>query len=424
MQGFSMFVQTVNGISERIYMDNTDAYYLSIYEKSVKLAPLIGTIAALTFTVAWIAGRFSFASLTEIICFDLVCFSYCIASFFLKKIGVVRNGKVSQKALEHAELVLVALIVLQWNLITYIFPTRSFWGYAPMFVMLAAFMFHTKAVRNAIVGVSFSIVISWLLKGDLLLPARDALFTENLILRIVALSISFGVIYILTYFAEKFTSLVKDDFGFMEKQNSELETMGRDIIDFTADLIEERDTSTGSHVKRLKAYTRILAEKVAENCPEYGMTKEYIDQLTLACVLHDVGKIGISDNILLKPGKLTEEEFEIMKMHTTIGARVVDKLPDSVGEGYKRLCREICQFHHEKYDGKGYPLGLRGDDIPISAQIVSVVDCYDALTNERSYKSALPGEVAIHMILNGECGAFSEKLKNCTSACREELLKY
>lgn len=402
--------------------DNTDAYYLSVYEKALKLAPLIGAIAALTFTAARIAGMFSFASWPNIICFDVACFLYCIAAYYLKKIGIVRNGEVSQEVLEKSELALVCFIVLQWNLITYIFPTRSFWGYAPMFVMLSAFMFHTKAVRNAVVGISFSIVISWLIKGDELLPTRDELFTENLILRIVALCISFAVIYILTYFAERFTVLVKENFKSMEKQNSDLEAMGRDIIDFTAGIIEERDLTSGNHVKRLKTYTRILAEEVAKECPEYGLTEDFIDQLTLACVLHDVGKIAIPDSILLKPGKLTEAEFETMKTHTTAGARVVDKLPDSAGEEYKNLCREICLFHHEKYDGKGYPTGLKGDDIPISAQIVSVVDCFDALTNERPYKSALPGEVSVNMILNGECGAFSDKLKKCVIACKDKLL--
>ena len=402
--------------------DNTDVYYLSVYEKALKLAPLIGAIAALTFSIARLAGKFPFVSLPNLICFDVACVLYFVVSVILKKIGIVRDGQVSLRVLEKSELVLVFLIVFQWNLITYTFPTRSFWGYAPMFVMLSAFMFHTKAVRNAIIGISFSIVISWLIKGDALLPYRDDIFTENLILRIVALCVSFGVIYMLTRFAEGFTDVVKDNFQSMEKQASELETMGRDIIDFTADIVEERDATSGSHVKRLKEYTRILTEKVAEKYPEYELTEDYINQLTFACVLHDVGKIAIPDSILLKPGKLSSEEFEVMKTHTTIGARVIEKLPDSVGEDYKRLCREICQFHHEKYDGKGYPTGLCGDDIPISAQIVSIVDCYDALTNERPYKSAYPGEVAINMILNGECGAFSEKLKRCLTECRADFL--
>ena len=402
--------------------DNTDAYYLSVYEKALKLAPVVGAIAALTFTFARLAGEFSFVSLPDLICFDAACLLYFVASFILKKIGIVRNGQISQEVLEKSELVLVSFIVIQWNLITYIFPTRSFWGFAPMFVMLSAFMFHTKAVRNSIIGISVSIAISWLIKGDALLPYRDDLFAENMFLRIIALSVSFGIIYVLTLFAQGFTSVTKENFRSMEKQTSELEAMGRDIIDFTADIVEERDAASGSHVKRLKDYTRILAEKVAEECPEYGLTEDYIDQLTLACVLHDVGKIAIPDSILLKPGKLTSEEFEIMKTHTTIGARVIDKLPDSVGEEYKRLCKEICQFHHEKYDGKGYPAGLRGDEIPISAQIVSVVDCFDALTNERPYKSAYPGDVAINMILNGECGAFSEKLKKCLTECRSAFL--
>lgn len=259
--------------------------------------------------------------------------------------------------------------------------------------------------------------------GEKLLPVFDNMFVENISLRIIALVISFAVIYILTYYAEKFTSIVKTSFSEVEKQKNELELMSKDIIDFTADLIEQRDSTSGLHVRRIKRITKILAQQVANDFPSYGLDDAKIEQITMACVLHDVGKIGIPDNILLKPGRLTKKEFEIIKTHTTIGSSIIDKLPNSVDEDYKSCCKEICQFHHEKVDGKGYPAGLKGDDIPISAQIVSVVDCYDALSNVRPYKQALPGEVAINMILNGECGAFSDKMKSAINACKEQIIK-
>jgi len=400
-----------------------DAYYIFMNDRLLKLAPVVGGSAAITFTVARLSGLFSFASIPGLIGFDLACFSYFIAAYILRRIGIVRDGAVSERAMEYTDLVLDALIVLQWNLITYIFPTRTFWGYAPMFVLLSSFMFHTKAVRNEIIGISVSIAISWLIKGDMLLPYADEYFTENLTLRFVALFVSFSVIYILTYYAERFTGLVKENIRSIEEKNHELENMGRDVIDFTADLIEERDVTSGFHMKRLKENVRVLAGEVARQCPEYGLTQEKINEIALASVLHDVGKIGVPDSILLKPGKLTPEEFDIIKTHTTIGARIIDRLPDSVGTDYKKYCREICLFHHEKYDGKGYPTGLKGDEIPISAQIVAVIDCFDALTNERPYKKALPAELAVNMILNGECGEFSEKIKRCILSCRDMLTR-
>jgi len=386
------------------------------------ITPLTAVSAALVFSVAHFMDLFKFASLTDVIVFDIVCFSYSGIAFVLNKFGIVRNGNVSQKALITVGVVLDAVVILQWNLISYIFPTRSFWGFAPMFVLLTSFMFKAKIVLFEIMGLSASIAISWVLNGDKLLPALNDMYSENMLLRVTALVISFSVIYILTFFAERFTIAAKDNFKAMEAQNQELEDLGRDIIDFTADIIEERDASSGSHVKRLKNYTKILAEHIADSYPEYGLTDEIIEEISLACVLHDVGKIAIPDSILLKPGKLTAEEFETIKTHTILGAKIIDKLPDSVGEDYKRYCKEICQFHHEKYDGSGYPIGLKGEDIPIAAQIVSVVDCYDALTNERPYKNALPGELAIKMILDGECGAFSDKMKESLIACKQKIL--
>jgi putative two-component system response regulator len=129
--------------------------------------------------------------------------------------------------------------------------------------------------------------------------------------------------------------------------------------------------------------------------------------------LHDVGKISIPDNVLLKPGKLTQEEYEYMKSHTTRGSEILSEFKDIWDDEYRKTSYEICRYHHERYDGRGYPDGLKGDEIPISAQIVSIADVYDALVSERVYKSAYTKDEAFHMIVTGECGVFSPKLLEC-----------
>jgi len=140
-----------------------------------------------------------------------------------------------------------------------------------------------------------------------------------------------------------------------------------------------------------------------------------------ASVLHDIGKVAMPDSILLKPGKLTEDEFNEMKTHSEKGAKFLEDMEDKWDSNYRTIGRDICRHHHERYDGKGYPDGLSGDDIPVSAQIVSVVDVYDALTHDRCYKSAMSSEEAFRMICNGECGTFSPKLLEALNETREEL---
>lgn len=139
------------------------------------------------------------------------------------------------------------------------------------------------------------------------------------------------------------------------------------------------------------------------------------DQLmiTTASALHDIGKMGINENILNKPGRLTKEEFEEMKKHTLIGASMLKSLELYQDEKLVQIAYQICRWHHERYDGKGYPDGLKGEEIPIAAQVVSIADVYDALTSERVYKPAYTHEKAIEMILNGECGAFSPLMLEC-----------
>lgn len=204
-------------------------------------------------------------------------------------------------------------------------------------------------------------------------------------------------------------------------QEKEIRETNEFMIDALSTVVESRSAETGDHTKRIKFYTRIMARHLSEHFPRYGLTPALVDAISRASVLHDIGKIGISDTILLKPGRLTAEEFEIMKTHTTIGCDILEKLyKDRTGEFY-RYCYEICRHHHERWDGRGYPDHLAGEDIPISAQIVAVADVYDALVSPRVYKGSFSKEKAFEMIMNGECGQFSPDILECFQLAREDF---
>ncbi|WP_180270707.1 HD domain-containing phosphohydrolase [Sporanaerobium hydrogeniformans] len=204
-------------------------------------------------------------------------------------------------------------------------------------------------------------------------------------------------------------------------QSEKLKTLNIAIIDNLADIVEFRDLESGQHIKRIKRFTYILAKKVTELYPEYKIDEEKIDLLCNASALHDIGKIGISDSILLKPGKLTKEEFEEMKTHTIIGDNLVLRILENYDKYLAKIGHEICRYHHERFDGRGYPDGLKGDAIPICAQIVGIVDVYDALIEKRVYKEAFSHERAIQMINDGECGIFSPKLLHCLNLVEDEF---
>lgn len=158
--------------------------------------------------------------------------------------------------------------------------------------------------------------------------------------------------------------------------------------------------------------------------PEYNLDEETIDSIVSASPLHDIGKIGIPDSILLKEGKLTSIEYELMKQHTVIGAEIINNSENTFEEKFRKVAADICLFHHERYDGNGYPTGLAKDAIPISAQIVSVADAYDALVHHRVYKQAYTPETALSMIKNGECGIFNPKLTACLESAKSEFENY
>lgn len=223
---------------------------------------------------------------------------------------------------------------------------------------------------------------------------------------------------------EKQTETLKKQYKLLQMQAEQLRQSKENVIDILGTVVEYRNLESGEHIKRVKGYTRILAERMMKDYPEYGLTQDKIEIIVSASALHDIGKIAIPDSILLKPGKLTNDEFEYMKSHTTRGCEILNNIENTWDQEYGKYTYEICRYHHERYDGKGYPDGLKGEEIPVSAQIVSIADVYDALVNERVYKSAFAKEKAFQMIVTGECGVFSPKLLDCFWNVRREFEEF
>ena len=193
------------------------------------------------------------------------------------------------------------------------------------------------------------------------------------------------------------------------------------LIGILSQIVEFRNGESGRHVIHINLITQLLLEQLVKKTGKYQLSWEDRFLIATASALHDIGKIGIDERILNKPGKLTKEEFEIMKAHTLIGAQMLDNLDMYRNEKLLKLAYEICRWHHERYDGKGYPDGLVGEEIPISAQVVSLADVYDALVSERVYKKAFSHEKALEMIRNGECGTFNPLLLQCMTEAQDKL---
>ena len=201
----------------------------------------------------------------------------------------------------------------------------------------------------------------------------------------------------------------------------EKERSNRIMITILSQIVEFRNGESGLHVIHINILTELLLEHLMSRSDRYYMSWAEQQLVVTASALHDIGKIGIDEKILNKPGSLTKEEFEIMKTHTLIGASMLERMKVYQDEAMVQIAHDICRWHHERYDGKGYPDGLRGDEIPISAQVVALADVYDALTSERVYKKAYTHEEAIQMILNGECGAFNPVLLQCLEEVQDRI---
>ena len=193
------------------------------------------------------------------------------------------------------------------------------------------------------------------------------------------------------------------------------------LVGVLSHIVEFRNGESGAHVRHIRIITELLLRRLLEISSRYSITAEQQDMIPLASALHDIGKIGIDEKVLNKPGKLTPEEFEVMKTHSMLGAKMLHDLDNFAEQPLLQTAYEIARWHHERWDGRGYPDELKGDEIPISAQLVSLADVYDALTSERCYKKAFSHEKAVQMILNGECGAFNPLLLQCLTDIQADL---
>ena len=193
------------------------------------------------------------------------------------------------------------------------------------------------------------------------------------------------------------------------------------LVGVLSHIVEFRNGESGAHVRHIRIITELLLHRLLEISSRYSITAEQQDLIPLASALHDIGKIGIDEKILNKPGKLTPEEFKVIQTHSMLGAKMLHDLDGFAEQPLLQTAYEIARWHHERWDGRGYPDGLKGDEIPISAQLVSLADVYDALTSERCYKKAFSHEKAVQMILNGECGAFNPLLLQCLTDVQADL---
>lgn len=210
------------------------------------------------------------------------------------------------------------------------------------------------------------------------------------------------------------TKLVTEQINKKEKNN-------RMMIRILSQIVEFRNNESGSHVLNIEKLTEMLMNRLIHKTDRYNIDPVQQDLIPIASALHDIGKIGIDEKILNKPGKLTPEEFEKMKQHSVIGEAILTSTKANTNEPLIKIASQICRWHHERYDGRGYPDGLKGDEIPICAQIVSLADVYDALTSERVYKKAFSHEQTMEMIQTGQCGAFNPILLECLADIQDDV---
>ena len=207
----------------------------------------------------------------------------------------------------------------------------------------------------------------------------------------------------------------------VEEQIYQREKVNNTMINIFSHVIESRNEESGSHTLHMQTLTNLFLHQLVKISDRYSLTEGDISMISSVSALHDIGKIAVPKDILNKPGKLTEEEWAIMKSHTTVGDALLTGTPIPQDDPLMRTAHAICRWHHERWDGNGYPDGLKGDDIPISAQVVALADVYDALTSDRCYKTAFSHQQAIQMIRNGECGAFNPLLVQCLLAVADQL---
>ena len=214
----------------------------------------------------------------------------------------------------------------------------------------------------------------------------------------------------------------------IKKENVDLKAVKNEVLSdiesklaiMLGTIVEFRGFSQ-NHITRVREITRIICDTLITYFPESNLSTEDAKVITDASCYHDIGKLLVFDKIMTKPSKLTDEEFDIVKSHTTKGCEILDSIKEYQTEKMYHYCYEICRYHHERYDGKGYPEGLKGENIPLAAQIVSIVDAFDALMTNTSYRKAIDFEKAYSMVIEGECGMFSPRISQCFKMNKEKI---
>ena len=230
-----------------------------------------------------------------------------------------------------------------------------------------------------------------------------------------------GVVYRRVFNTIKLYAKQRRLASLVTSQIKEKEKNTQMMISILSEVVEFRNGESGQHVLHIGTLTQRLLERLTQKTDKYDLPPETQELIVMASALHDIGKIVIDDKILNKPGRLTPEEFDLMKTHTVVGANMLDHLGRYKNEALVKTAHDICRWHHERWDGRGYPDGLAGDDIPISAQIVSMADVYDALVSKRVYKAAYSPDTAVQMILHGDCGQFNPLLLECLVEIQDVL---
>ena len=213
--------------------------------------------------------------------------------------------------------------------------------------------------------------------------------------------------------------------GEVEAKLEHIQEMQDQIIIGISDIVESRDNSTGGHVKRTSEAVRIFMDELAKESEEFHMTKRYCENVIKAAPMHDLGKIAVEDYILKKPGRFTEDEFQLMKVHAKVGAQIVEKALNGVeDDAFMEVAKNMAHYHHEKWNGKGYPEGLSGDNIPLEARIMALADVFDALVSKRCYKERYSYDEAFRIIEDSLGSHFDPELGKAFLNCREELEAY
>ena len=220
---------------------------------------------------------------------------------------------------------------------------------------------------------------------------------------------------------EKQVVTIKKQYKLLVRQTKKLKQNNDKIAEILGTIVESRDYQDGAHIRRVKKMCKLIGKCMMEEYPEYKLTEEKVKLIADISVLHDIGKITIPDRILFKPGKLNDEEEEYMKSHTLRGCEIFEKIKDVWDKDVEKIGYNICRSHHERYDGNGFPDCLKGDAIPIEAQIVSIVDAYDNLVNDTINNSAISHDEAFYMIVSGECGLFAPKLIECFRLMKDKI---